>query len=950
MNVLCIAYCVLRKPQKLQLFPVSTIRQSKLCDTAKEERKNLRKRAFAGFCVLLVVLLAGCASSNLVSGSSFSGWGYSDLRYLQAPDPDTEYSLIAVYQRQTRYDLEIRLDFLDLTAPVDFDLYLALDTSPGGSSEMPFLGIQSRLAYDVLVKIPANGSPTAYDAQLNPLQNIIPRVSDHPGLDAMVIQFNRSQLPGNPNQLGIQVFQTPDGKNQILSQTPPILPNQPQPALAPLLMVFWDTLPSTTPAQTLRRWDGAHTGPFGGRHGLSVLIQAAASQRVPLVLADLKQTASLNGVKAVGGSQRIQQLALSNLAILPDTAVSERLSVAQSLALNRKAAQQAGLPKSAIGYGTFSPPLSAACATFLAALPERNRILNWQGKRLVPLPEAVYPSSQGETGELQITQQGLSVSIRKALLAAALSADPGDLVVLGGSLPTSPWGDFSSAPAAFEWIAAHPWIATLDEAGLNNLPAQTVQDWPLPQGCPDLLCSPDAPAVTVYTGGGSPVPSGLNLPQLQAKLRQELTELPPGPFAERAWQTYLTLTAPTSDRNLAGLQANALGQVGYLLEAARWEARSSGYTQTVNPISDCTIDPDFDGVTECRLVSDSALAIFKPEGARLVFYATRAAQGVTQWIAPASQLGVGLGDPSQWHPELGPAGDPAEIAGAFAPLEGPYEAYAVETQPGRIAFHSNGSDLSKTFSLSADGLKVEIRSPEEQVLRIPLLLADQEAPAPPVLSDRQWIWQPDVGTGLRITFAGDLTLSGESFLDSASALLAQEDPNRVYPRGHYLPDPLAVVEVRGKQVDILFSVGSQISGPIQIEDQTFRTPISESTLMAYQAGTPIANELQAVIAARALLSMSRMKSIQSPEVVDVQRITLAEAKKKTAQPGAGDFQGISPETPVWFVVFKGTWQLHPPSPGITVTLPPPYQGCQYVWIAEANNGYAATGNIDCTTE
>ena len=145
---------------------------------------------------------------------------------------------------------------------------------------------------------------------------------------------------------------------------------------------------------------------------------------------------------------------------------------------------------------------------------------------------------------------------------------------------------------------------------------------------------------------------------------------------------------------------------------------------------------------------------------------------------------------------------------------------------------------------------------------------------------------------------------------------------------------------------ILLVSCAEIQTPFQTEEQPFRTPIPESTLMAYQSGTPIANELQAVIAARALLLTSRMEYIQPPEVIDVQRITLAEAKKKTAQ----SYDDIPPETPVWFVVFKGNWQLHPPSPGITVTPPPPYQGCQYVWIAEANNGYAATGNIDCTVK
>ena len=149
---------------------------------------------------------------------------------------------------------------------------------------------------------------------------------------------------------------------------------------------------------------------------------------------------------------------------------------------------------------------------------------------------------------------------------------------------------------------------------------------------------------------------------------------------------------------------------------------------------------------------------------------------------------------------------------------------------------------------------------------------------------------------------------------------------------------------------ILLVSCTTLQAPFQTEDQTFRTPIPESTLKAYHAGTPIANKLQAVIAARVLLSTSRLENIQPPEVIYVQRMTLAEATKKAAKPGVENFEDIPPETPVWFVVFKGNWQLHPPSPGITVTPPPPYQGCQYVWIAEANNGYAATGDINCTIE
>ena len=131
------------------------------------------------------------------------------------------------------------------------------------------------------------------------------------------------------------------------------------------------------------------------------------------------------------------------------------------------------------------------------------------------------------------------------------------------------------------------------------------------------------------------------------------------------------------------------------------------------------------------------------------------------------------------------------------------------------------------------------------------------------------------------------------------------------------------------------------------EDQSYLTPIPESTLKAYKGGTPITNKLQAVVAARVLLSTSRMEEIQPSEVIYVQRMTLAEALKKAERPGVETFEDISLQTPVWFVIFQGDWQLHPPLPGITATPLPPFHGCQYVWVAENNNGYAATGGIDC---
>lgn len=135
-----------------------------------------------------------------------------------------------------------------------------------------------------------------------------------------------------------------------------------------------------------------------------------------------------------------------------------------------------------------------------------------------------------------------------------------------------------------------------------------------------------------------------------------------------------------------------------------------------------------------------------------------------------------------------------------------------------------------------------------------------------------------------------------------------------------------------------------------VEERAYLTPVPEETLRAYHDGTPIANEMQAVIAARAFLSTSRMENIGTPAVISAEQITLAEAQERVEKPGVDTHIDLPPDTPVWFVLFKGTWRLNPPAPGETVAPPPEFEGCQYVWIPAGNDGYSATGNIECPDE
>jgi hypothetical protein len=762
-------------------------------------------RLFTALAILLAVL-PGCTVSGSGPASAFSAWVYSDLRFMQAATADPEHSLIAVYTRQDDFDLEVRLDFLDLAAPLDFDTYLALDTRGGGNTRLPFEAAAGA-PFDLLVKIPAVGTPSAVDSQLNPVPGLVPRVSDDPGLDTMVVALNRASLVGNPGALGLQVFITPAGKTNVLCQTPAISPGSPRPAQAPLLMIFWNTLPSSTPAQTLRRWDGAHTGPMGGRHGLSNLVRAAAGEHIPLVLADLKQSASLAGLNAVGGKELLLQAALRGDVFLPDPANGDPLAASQSLALNREAAQTNGFTTGEAAFGAFSKTLPGGYAAYFAALNDPTHIVTWQGKRLVPLPGEVYAATDSAGAGQQVSQDGISMAIREELVATALSGDPGKLVVLGGSLPDSIWGESSVAPAAFAYLAAHPWIRPLDWQAVSNLPAQGGLSWPLPARCQDLLCSPKLAEIIPYTSAGQPVASGIHLGQLQADLREKLAALPQGAFTRQAWQSYLALTQPTTNPQLAGLQANALGQAGYLLEAARWEAHPASST-------DCSQDLDFDGAPECVLASPDWLAILKTDGGRLVFAASRTAQGAAQWVGAISQFAVGLSDPSEWHAELGPAGDPGEIPGAFALADRGYEAYQASVQPGQVTLQSADGGVRKTFTLSPEGLKVDLSFAQAETVNIPLTLAPQDwfAAAPvgagqpvPQQTAHAWVWQSAAGAGLRVTLAGSEFMPAASFLDSASLMSTQENPNLAYPRGHYLPYPFALLTIQGTQLSLLFS-------------------------------------------------------------------------------------------------------------------------------------------------
>ncbi len=763
-------------------------------------------RRCAVIILLACCLLAACAPT--ASQSLLQTWQVSQLRLLDPADaPRPDLDLIAVYTRQVGDQQQIRLDFLDLPAEANYDLYLALDNAPGGVTRLP-IAAQSELAWDTLLVIPAHGAIQALDSGFQPRPGAAILVLRDPVMDDLQISFN-SQLierpPANPLGYRLQVFVTPAGSSQVADQLGPVASTATPPATAPYLVVFWDSLPAFSPVQALRRWDGAHTGPQGGRHGLYNVLRTARAARTPLVLLDLKSPDSLAALEYVGGLGLVRSLSHQGLLELPQVSpgYAGELSAAlpgwaQSLAVqeSRQAGLERGLPTSLLRFDPLGLAPDAGSEA-LAIVPGRGSsdaltpvdVQRFGDQRLLAIPG--FDQAEGTPG--QATLDGPSLAVRKALLAVALSPDPGDLVVLGGDLPTSTWGNPQNARATFQYLRAHPWMQALSGQDLLSLPVAA--------GAP---ANPPAASQAVAT-----VPAGL----------QNAPSNEPG---QAAWQALRALYDPVfpDPPELGTLRSNYLPQVRALLSAAQWAStQHAACNGGCQPQATCQADPDGDGQPECVLSSPDYYAIFELQGGYLAFAFTRDPQSgaVHQWIAPSSQFASGLSPAESWDLAAGAFSDPEVYPGAFFDWDGTRQVpdgsllYRAQATPGELQLSSADGRRQKTFRFTPNGLTVEMRSADPTQTLLPLALDPWQRYTPgwPACYQSQagqnGAWRWSVGTltpsscdSSPVRFFIDLQSDNpyqiRTFLDSLPYVDQPEDPNRNYPPGHFLPFPLAVAQ------------------------------------------------------------------------------------------------------------------------------------------------------------
>lgn len=286
----------------------------------KRNRKDASIRGYMRVLLrqgILTCLLAGigffcssCSTPIFYEDLDSKPWNRSEILLMDdvdesiAPDQD----IIALYSREVQDNYQIRIDFLGLDDYYSSTTLIALDIRPGGTTKLPFNMI-SDLDWDFLIIIPPNSPGYIINDQGNRIPQGSVQTKFDLEQDTLIIQLQSGILPGNPSRFRIQALvQCSSGNSDACDKTRPSLPSEINNKNARVSFVFWDNLPAATPEQLLRRWDGAHTGPFGQRHGLKHLLDFSQAYKVPLFLEGFNNPQSRLGLILVNQLTRTESL------------------------------------------------------------------------------------------------------------------------------------------------------------------------------------------------------------------------------------------------------------------------------------------------------------------------------------------------------------------------------------------------------------------------------------------------------------------------------------------------------------------------------------------------------------------------------------------------------------------------------------------------------------------
>lgn len=123
-------------------------------------------------------------------------------------------------------------------------------------------------------------------------------------------------------------------------------------------------------------------------------------------------------------------------------------------------------------------------------------------------------------------------------------------------------------------------------------------------------------------------------------------------------------------------------------------------------------------------------------------------------------------------------------------------------------------------------------------------------------------------------------------------------------------------------------------------------PAADTASGLYQPGSQITTKVDAITVAGRLFEETGTKWTQSPEAVLTEELSYTDAVRWIGV-GEGEYDLWPHETRVWFVIFKGRWQLIPI--GATEVNPslPEYEGCIFSLFTAKDGELISMGDSVC---
>lgn len=731
---------------------------------------------------------------------------------LDAPSPQAE--LIALSLSTNAGSTRFSLEFLDLSLEHDLQVTLDIDLWPDMDG-----GRAAEADWDLTLTASPGGQLDFIYAIPGGINIDLPTIEWDEALDVVEITFDRwPQLRRAPFLVMVSTLE-PDADTPA-DELGPVASDATENRRADLLLTFWNSFASTTPAEALRSWDGAHSGPAGERFGLRHLLQAVDDFSTPIALLDVNSPENLTGLEFLGNLEYIQQLQERGLLTLPQTLPGwgftgglDEMKLERIISTRRAVTTAFGVRPSAwlslIQANSSRGALSAlsrtgaqGLITNIASSVEAPAASSVNGLRLFPLPRTDTAQSLSHDG-------GLSLGWRQMLIQAALEGRPGRFSMLGGSLEDTFWGDPVITHELFAWLAARAWIE------VHNLEALTRTAFPLkpirlPDSEPGTATSSEGEYPGLVWAGDNPI--GDAALDLWFRIQPDQTCIEAGEALEDDfWVECDTLERTTRD----GLKALAGGTVRMLAFASKW-AEESACTGMPHAAQVLQIDVDGDELDEAVLTSDRFLAVIDPQGGRLVgLFGCTPGLPPTIIVSPRATSAIGMSDPSAWHFDRGEIGEwtiPLLHGGFVSPRDAGLLFNLSVISAGVVATHPR-AEYQLQYVLGETGLEVLLTnaSPGSRTFELPLNPSPERLLHPGFLEDlvvERQLNGIELGSrsGIRLVIEVDApTWKVDSYLDSNAPAMRSEDPNEEASLGHFLPFPFTLMTIdlgQGQRVTV----------------------------------------------------------------------------------------------------------------------------------------------------